>query len=353
MLSSSYIFTKNMDNNTNQPKATIEIQTDAEGNWEAQFPQDLTPGLHKIIVETEGGEYYDMALLNLQVRSEAPVETAPANYSHYLYPVALLTILVLILAVNNLRLMIKAKKDKRTLENRQRHMALVTVLAAVFSIAVFCYVAYQSGWFKSQVANTGSVQPIYDVPVEKDMGLTDVNGRLVDPVTDAGVSGMDMTVKEVNVRTQEGGAYRFSQIPSNSYIRLTHPELKKALFKKLDPANVGSMDVMFDVGMYNALMTVIDLESNGQLSKIYEQLPEGIKSKISEQDFINQYEMDFSQKDLSRQELVLAGVSRLDSWSSDKYNVLFDRAVNAQVEVANATVNYYLILENGQWKVIK
>lgn len=353
MPSSSYIFTKNMDTNTNQPKATIDIQTDAQGNWEAQFPQNLAPGLHKIIVETENGEQHDMALLNLQVRSQAPVESAPVNYGHYLYPVALLTILVLILAVNNLRLMFKAKKDRRTLEQRQKNMTLVTVLAALFSVMVFCFVAYQSGWFKSQASNSGSVQPIYDVPVGKEASLINVNGQVLDPLEDVGVAGVDLMVKEVSIRTQEGGAYNFSQIPSNTYIRLTHPELKKALLKKVEVNETGSMQILFNVGMYNALMSVIDNESNGQLSRIYEQLPASIKSKVSEQDFIDQYSVDFAPKDLSRQELIVARAGKQDAWPSEKYDVLFNKAVSVKIEVANTVADYYLVQEEGQWKVIK
>lgn len=353
MSSSSYMFTNHMDTNTNQPKAIIEIQTDAQGNWEAQFPQDLSPGLHKIIVETEGGEHHDMALLNLQVRGQSPVESAPVNYEHYLYPVALLTILVLILAVNNLRLMFKAKKDRRKLEKRQNNMTLVTVMVALFSIFVFCFVAYQSGWFMSQVSNSGLVEPIYDVPVDKEIGLINVNGILLDPLEDVGVAGADLMVKEVSIRTQEGGAYNFSQIPSNSYIRLTHPELKKALLKKVEVDNVGNMQILFNVGMYNVLMSAIDNESNGQLSKIYEQLPSVIKSKVNEQDFINQYAVDFAPKDLSRQNLVVAQTDKQDAWSSEKYDVLFDKAISVQVEVDDVFVNYYLVYEDGQWKVIK
>lgn len=353
MPSSSYIFTNHMENNTNQPKATIEIETDAQGNWEAQFPQDLAPGLHKIIVETEGGEQHDMALLNLQVRGQAPIESATVSYAHYLYPVALLTILVLILAVNNLRLMVKAKKDRRTLEQRQKNMTLVTVLAALFSIAVFCFVAYQSGWFKSQASNSGSVQPIYEVPVDKEVGLINVNGLLLDPLEDVGVAGVDLMVKEVSIRTQEGGAYNFSQVPSNAYIRLTHPELKKALLKKVKVDETGSMQILFNVGMYNALMSAIDNESNGQLSKIYEQLPVSIKAKVGEQDFIDKYTVDFSPKDLSRQELIVAQAGKQDAWSSEKYDVLFDKAVSVTIEVANTVADYYLVREDGQWKVIK
>ncbi len=353
MPSSSYIFTKNMDTNTNQPQATIDIQTDAQGNWEAQFPQNLAPGLHKIIVETENGEQHDMALLNLQVRSQAPIESAPVSYGHYLYPVALLTILVLILAVNNLRLMVKAKKDKRSLEKRQKNMTLVTVLAALFSILVFCFVAYQSGWFKSQASNSDSVQPIYDVPVDKEVGLVDVNGLVLDPLEDVGVAGVDLMVKEVSIRTQEGGAYNFAQIPADSYIRITHPALKKALLKTVWSDGQQQMNILFNIDMLNTLLTVIDLEAAGKYWQIYEYLPEKIKATVHPDIFHEQYVASFTSGDLNQQNIVVNKQEVLDAWRSEGYDVLFEKAVHVEFLNREQKVSYYLVYENNEWKVIK
>jgi hypothetical protein len=338
---------------TNEPKAILEIESDDLGNWEVQFPPDLAPGLHKIIVETESGDQRDMALLNLQYKTEIIVEPVQPKYDHLLLPFSLLTILVLLLAANTLRLMIKARRNKSETEKRNKNTTIVSVIAALVSVFLFVFIAYQLNWFVPNTRDAVPSQPVFDVPIKQEAAKIDVTGLVVNPLTDLSIGGMDLSSAEVNIKVEEGGAFNFTQIPSNAYIRLTHPELKKAILFAVEPDAQNAMNILFDVEMFNSLMTVIDWEAGGKLDLIYDQLPQSFRANFSEQNFIDLYESSFAQKDLRLQNMIVAKHSKLDAYTAEKYDLLFDRVVKFDLEVNNSVATYFLIHEDATWKIFK
>ncbi|MBU2566253.1 hypothetical protein KKG46_01695, partial [Patescibacteria group bacterium] len=208
-----------MATTTDQAQAIMEIQTDSDGNWEAQVPQTLSPGMHKVMVETEDGEQQDLALFNMPIRTEVIENTTSADYGQYIYPLALLVVLVLVLAANSLRLLVKAKKIKKELANKQRFTTLFTVFAALIAVAIFIYVAYQSGWLDSTTTNNNFNQTSnLSNDKQNDSSPTEyvgVSGLVIDPQSDIGVSDVDLSAYDISIRTQEGGAYNFASIPSD------------------------------------------------------------------------------------------------------------------------------------------
>ena len=75
-----------MEIQSNQPKAIMNLESDAQGNWEVAIPQDLPPGLHKIIVETEDGQQQDLALFNAPSSSQVINKlTVVKNYDFFLF----------------------------------------------------------------------------------------------------------------------------------------------------------------------------------------------------------------------------------------------------------------------------
>jgi hypothetical protein len=345
-----------METQNTQPKAIVDLESDAAGNWEAVIPQDLPPGLHKVIVETEDGQQQDLALFNMPMRTEVvdkPVQVK--DYHFFLYPTAILTLLVLILALNNLRLMVKAKLNKRNLEEKQKRITLITVLASVLAISIFAFLAYQAGWMMNYTQTGKSIQDNnkkaenIEIPVE----LIDVRGLIVDPVTNLGLSGADLTVGDVNIRLQDGGAYVFSQIPANSFIRITHPQFKKPIKKSVILDDQGAMDVYLSADMINALITVIDYESTGQLQNIYQQLPEKLINSMTEEQYLKEYEKNFDRQDLSNQELVIKNIIKSDEVVLDKYSLLLNKAILVELTKSDEVFKYYLTNEDGSWSIVK
>lgn len=344
-----------MATNDNLPQVYLEVESDEQGSWEAQIPQDLEPGMHKVRVETEGGEQQDLALFNIPIRTETvgtSVKVIQNNY--FLFPLALLTILVLFLAVNNLRLMVKAKKSRMAVGRKQKLSTLATILAAVASIVVFAYAAMQSGWMGfSRFADKKSESPTAMVVSATKTPLMDVNGVLLDPLTGQGVSGVDISVNEANIKTQEGGGFNFAQIRTDSYLRIAHPELKKNIYKTVTADKDGKMEVLFNIDMMNALINVIDAEMVGQPKRIYQQLPGMVKAVVGEQGYVNGYKMSYGSSDMSAQGITVADIIKKDSWSYDALKIQFDKSFQVDVIVHDQTISYFLIQEGGVWKVVK
>jgi hypothetical protein len=100
-------------------------------------------------------------------------------------------------------------------------------------------------------------------------------------------------------------------------------------------------------------MTVIDWEAGGKLDLIYDQLPQSFRANFSEQNFIDLYESSFAQKDLRLQNMIVAKHSKLDAYTAEKYDLLFDRVVKFDLEVNNSVATYFLIHEDATWKIFK
>lgn len=344
-----------MATNENLPQVYLEVESDEQGNWEAQIPQDLAPGVHKVMVETESGEQQDLALFNMPIRTEIVNTSVKIIQSDYfLYPLALLTILVLFLAANNLRLMLKARKSRVAVERKQKLSTFATILVALTSVTVFAFAAVQSGWLDfSKLSKKEPRTPNVVTASATKAPVMDVSGVLLDPITGQGVSGVDISVNEANIKTQEGGGFNFAQIRTDAYLKIAHPELKKNLFKTVDADKDGKMEVLFNVEMMNALINVVDAEMVSQSKKIYQQSPEKVKAVVGEQEFVNSYKMNFGASDMSAQGITVSGLTKKDAWSHDAYKTQFDKVIQIDLKAQDQTVSYFLVMEEGVWKVLK
>ncbi len=346
-----------METQNNQPKAIVDLESDAQGNWEAVIPQDLPPGLHKVIVETEDGQQQDLALFNMPIRTQTvdkPV--AVKDYGFFLYPTAILTLLVLILALNNLRLMVKAKLNKKNLEEKQKRVTYITVLASLLAIGIFIFLAFQANWLGFGKNNSGlpSNRDSNQTKVEKMPAKTvDVRGLVVDPITNLALVGADLSFGDVSIRIQDGGAYVFSQIPEDAEIVITHPQFKKAVNKKIILDEQGAMDIYLSPDMINALISVVDYESQGKINSIYQQLPEKLINSVTEEEYIGQFVQDFDRSDLSSQKIVIKDLSKQDDAVIEKYSLTLNKAIRVDLEKNDKSITYFLTNQDGSWSVVK
>ncbi|GEM_PF-1165513 len=345
-----------MEIQSNQPKAIMNLESDAQGNWEVAIPQDLPPGLHKIIVETEDGQQQDLALFNAPSSSQVINKlTVVKNYDFFLYPAAILTLLVLILALNNLRLMVKTKLNKKKLEEKQKKVTLIIVLISLLAMGIFAKLAYQTSLMhRDNAINNLNFNNTQDEQVTKiPAKLIDVRGLVVDPVTNLALIGADLSAGDVNIRIQDGGAYVFSQIPEDEGIVITHPQFKKAVNKKISLDEQGAMDIYLSPDMINALISVVDFEASGQIDRIYQQLPEKLINNLKEEDFIKGFIQNFDRSDLSNQQITVKNINKREEVVLDKYSLLLPKAIQVDLQRSQEMITYFLTIEDGIWKAIK
>ena len=72
--------------NASGPQATLEVQANPNGEWQAQLPQDLTPGMHTVVVTTENGESQEVAMYSLQKETRTLTNTVKEIPASYVYP---------------------------------------------------------------------------------------------------------------------------------------------------------------------------------------------------------------------------------------------------------------------------
>ena len=347
-----------MATTTEQLQSTMETQADSNGNWGVEIPQTISPGMHKVMVETENGEQQDLALFNMPVRTQLIDRPVQADVGHFLYPLAFLAVLVLVLAANSLRLMVKSKKVKKSdLARKQKYTTIFTVFTALIAVILVVYIAIQSDWLNSSNPlnqnNTSLVQSQNNNIIPQPSDKIDINGLVLDPLTNQGVAGVDLETGDTNIRTEEGGAYNFTGVSLDSYLKITHPELKKTILKTISPDEGGKMDILFNIQMLNGLLQFIDNEASGDYLALYNQLPTIVSTKIPADQFIADYQPSFTGKDLAQQSIKIAKIQKIDSWTSDKYDLLFSEVVQIQVLTDPGTANYYAVQEAGEWRYIK
>lgn len=180
----------------------------------------------------------------------------------------------------------------------------------------------------------------------------DISGNLISPLDKKGIAGADVSFGGTSSRTDVSGFYSFSAIRPSEGIKINHPEIKKAILKK-ENLGIGE-NVYFDPAMFNELIAVADLESRGKFSEIYKNhLNPLVKNKISESDFLKNYQATFNSANLADQELVITKTELFEKESIDKYDILVPVLVRIGVENKDKKTTYELVYDSGKWTIIK
>jgi len=182
-----------------------------------------------------------------------------------------------------------------------------------------------------------------------------VSGAVVDPVFGTPVAGVDLEVGDTSIRTTEAGRFVFPAVSTEKGIRLTHPELLRAIVKLPDTRDEKqSTDILFSVPLYNLLITVIEQEARGRMDIVYENLAPQVREKLSGEAFRESTTRIFEGSDIADQEIVIRRILKDTDYYNEQLDLRFSDVIEFEVLNENNTKWYQFILldENLQWHLI-
>lgn len=183
-----------------------------------------------------------------------------------------------------------------------------------------------------------------------------ISGSIVDPLGSGSVSGVDLTVGDTSIRTSASGNFVFPSVSSYTGIRMTHPELLRAVVKlpAVPEGEEETVSLFFSPALYNALITVIDREARGNPDKVYELLADEIQDVITKEEYQELFEPFFTEADIAAQEVVMREIVNATDFVSEVIEQRFD--VIAFEVVRDNDVKTYRFVHAGEgdgvWKLV-
>uniref|UniRef100_A0A7C4M394 Uncharacterized protein n=1 Tax=candidate division CPR3 bacterium TaxID=2268181 RepID=A0A7C4M394_UNCC3 len=229
------------------------------------------------------------------------------------------------------------------MKNRRKNSIIFFIFSVVFFLVLIFIDLFDFNYAKIPV----SIKDIFqsDKPIN-------ISGNIISPNDNKGISGLDVSFGSNSIRTEEAGFYEFFNIRLSEGFKINHPELKKSILKKENQSK--NEDLYFDIGMINTLISVVELESRGKFSEIYDKyLYSKAKEKTSEADFIKGYKAIFDSNNLSDQELTIVKSQLVYKEKPSRFNVLIDKAVKIKISNQEKTSEFYLIFDEDKWSVVK
>lgn len=168
------------------------------------------------------------------------------------------------------------------------------------------------------------------------------------------VSGVDLVVGDTSIRTGETGRFIFVNVSVKTGIRLTHPELLRAIVKLPETLeDIQTTSILFDIPLYNSLITIIDAEARGGADKAYGYLAQEIKQALSRQAFSSAYEPLFAEEDITNQEIIIKRIRRETNYYARDFDHRFKVMVEFEVMNDSRTKWYRLVLsDNEKWRLM-
>lgn len=192
-------------------------------------------------------------------------------------------------------------------------------------------------------------------PEEQEEIFVKVSGVVKDARDFSPIEGVDLTVGDTSIRTGEAGTFVFPSVSTLRGIRLTHPELLRAMVKLPEtdkPEQLG--DILFNVPLYNLLITIIDLEARDKLEEVYDKFSPEVKVKLNKEQFRTQYVRLFSESDVTNQEIYIKSLAKRNDYLNEKQDIRFKEVVEFSIVNKGEGQVYRFIYEPklGQWFLI-
>lgn len=342
---------KNMPTNEQNQPTTLDLQSDNSGQFIFTIDKNLTPGQHIITVEDEFGNSDDAVIYITEEPQPTPIIHKVTNIipNNFFWGLLILFLIILVLIADVIRLARKADDpEDQTYESSHRYHFTINaiLLCAILLIFVFIFGLYynrETNFLRNIITNSSLLK-----------NNSDVSGKIMDPITLQGVKGIDLVSQSTSIRTSESGNFSFSSVDPNVGIRATYPNLIRAfvfLPKKL--TTVQQMDIIFNPDLYNTLVQVVDLESRGIFSDVYDYLVSDIKTKITQKRFEETNQTIYTASNVVDQEIFVVDTRLIDNYSAAKYAINFNKAVEISVKANNKIATYYFTYTSEGWRLIK
>lgn len=324
----------------------FQVQSDSLGNWSLQIDSGIAPGPHMVTVQDEqGGETQFMlyVLGNDQTSTQSLLQPAPAADiipPFLLYSLAIMTVMIIILIINALRL--AKRSDPNKSKNNRLNYLLLIIIAIILIGTLAVSLSFQVRRLQNE--NNQKIQ----------QQLMKVSGRLIDPLTLNGVTDVDLVSGNTTIRTNDGGGFLFSNVTAEG-IRATHANLLRTVV--LLPNNTPAKQdetIYFNVGLYNTLIKIIDWEMRGQNFKVYDLLAPQLKKKTTADKYQTATRSIYKPTNIDDQQINLLETSLLDDYNAEAYELRFSKVLRLKVAANGTTADYYFVSDGqGGWQLIK
>lgn len=321
-----------------------EAQSDASGNWNVNVDANLPAGPHSIIVQDSQGNQNEVIMYLLKDQSAA-LNIVNNVYSSMppIFSYAVFSLLIIIAVLGIYALALARRADKAGLGTKPSNVKKALIVCLLLALVT-------SGIGLIINRETNFLGTVFNKPI----AMININGQVINPLTLQGVSGVDLTVNNTTIKTSASGQFIFNQVNAKTGIRVTHPELLRALvFLPSGKASEENIIINFSPYLYNLVIGSAEAESMGDFSKVYDLLSAKIKNKISREDFLAKYNSILTAKNITDQELIITQTKMLDNWKSEVIDARFDKVLEITVSANGKTQKYHLIYEDNNWRLVQ
>jgi hypothetical protein len=342
------------------------IQSNASGELDFDISVDLDVGVHVIrLTDTDTGETVHEVVNVLPDRGVVTEQgvTPPASGMIAMDYTLLVVGGVLLLGALLLFVLSRKRGDKSdnsdsidsadsqtvTVEggSMKRIFAVVSLILGLVSIGAF---VYSNGFLGRLGLGGGSTVPAITEPF---MITGGISGRVLD-VEGEPISGVDISVSGSSVRTSVDGVYDIAGLSDNMFIRINHPKLMRSFRKFVDSPD--TMDILFDVDLYNMLHFIVDAESRSKFNQILLFMTSELKDSVLDSTKFQSYESIFGDSNISDQYIDILSISTLDKYEPYSVALLgkeYREVVQVVLVVDGHSEIYYFHRSSSGWKLVE
>ena len=316
---------------------TQKIKVNSDGTWNTTINSGEQAGIKTVVVQSVETGQKDVGFFNVIGKPlSRVVDSVNVNY---LFNFGMLSMFLLLMFMvwYSIRLGIKMKTCNRNLEmqklNKNKKFANHSIIVSMVVVVLAFIIVYGPNNLKELASGLNLNKKIESV---KEVIIHSVSGAVISPIENKPISGVDLVNGDVSQKTGEAGRYQFSDINSNSYITLTHPNLRRQI--KIKPTQ-NLTSIYFDEKLYNTLINFIEISVKKDDLSPY--LLGNVKS-----------EYVFDSTDLLDQELILEEVSLEEKRFSKINNTEYRKVVKIILNDDGLLNNFHFYYDNESWKIV-
>lgn len=328
----------------------FEFRSNQDGSWNLMINESIAPGPHSFIVEDESGNTDEVLFYLLKEKKPTvskdygfienfTTKTTSLNY------INLILFLALLISLFNIwRLAKKAQTEALATPHKTKYLRFSYLFIAGTLLLSFLSINF----YPKIQANLLEKQTVY-----KPEMISKISGQLIDPLTLQGVKA-DISGNNTVVHASDSGYFVFSNLDLKQGIKINNPDLMKTVnYSPKKSVIKENFPLYFNAQMYNELSKLMDLEARGKITDAYKLLPNLAKNKINKNNFIKNYSTILTPENINDQNITVEEVEVKNNWLSDKYDLTFSQIVAIRIQSNDKTDNYYLVFEQGLWKILK
>ena len=319
----------------------FQTQTDANGQWSVDLPNNLELGMHTLVVEDAATGQRDSTFFYVEKPQVTVIQSVVTVMPPmFLYVFLILLVIILILVVDLIRIAYKMRHLKAGRIDYRPHV-LFLCFAALMAVFITGTVFEQRTKYFSQLSQTRMTTA----------PKVSVKGSVIDPASHQPVPGVDLTVGNATIHTGTDGLYDFTDIDTSVGMKINHPQLTRSL-RWIFPAapKEQTVEVPFDPKMYDALVNLVNAEAAGKWDTVLASMPADARAQTGA-DALRKQGTIFATNNLSDQELVIEKAEISSTLILQKTTTA--NLVRIRVRANGATADYAMTFEQNKWFAIQ